>query len=283
MLCQNERGVLSGSEYFLPTVSDNARLLYYYTTICGHYFCEPGYCIDRTDTQAYLLMSIVQGQLAIETPSGRVVAQAGDTVLLRGYAPHRYYALSYLEFSWVHVSGANSQALCDSLTNGTGVLLTQQQYEEIKALLYQLISRFRNQQRVSEPMCARTIYDVLCCLMPDAGLLTLLEETSAPIDRAVLYIQSRLGEQLSLGEIAAHVQLSPYHFTRIFKKATGYSPYEYLILLRINQAKYLLKNSQLSIKEIGVKVGYNTEISFINAFSQKVGIPPGRFRKIQIG
>lgn len=283
MLCQNERGVLSGSDYFLPTVSDTARELYYYTPTCGHYHCEPGYVIERENAQAFLLMTIEQGQLLVEAGGERLFAEAGDTVLLDCYRPHRYSAARYLEFSWFHIAGANSEALCRSLTGGGSTLVTRQQYEEVRALLHQLLSRLRNNQRVSEPMCARTIYDALCCLMPSAGLLSGTEDADTPAGRAAAFIQEHLGEQLSLGALAAHVSLSPYHFTRVFKKATGYSPYEYIILLRIDQAKYLLKNSPLSIKEIAAQVGYATEISFINAFSQKVGIPPGRFRKLPLG
>lgn len=283
MLCRNEHGVLSGSDYFLPTISDHARQLYYYTTSCGHYFCEPGYCIDRIDAQSYLLMAVMQGELAIETSGKHLIAKAGETVLLDCYSPHKYYALSKLEFLWIHVAGANSRSLCSAITDGAGAIITKQQFQEISRKLQNLLLAFRRQQQIPESMCTRTIYDLLCFLMPDREGLINSEDGLSPVDRAITYIQSRLNEPVSLGEIAAHVQISPYHFVRVFKKATGYSPYDYLILLRINHAKYLLKNTQLSIREIGTQVGYHSEVSFINIFSQKVGISPGRFRKLKIG
>lgn len=283
MLCQNERGVLPGSEYFLPTVSDTARGFYYYTSICGHYRCETGYGIERDSAQSFLLMAVDQGALVVESDGQRTVVQPGQTALLDCYEPHRYTADGFLEFSWMHIAGVNSRELCRSITGGVSLLVTTQGFAEIKALMNQLLSRFRSRQRVSEPMCARTVYNLLCCLMPDAGLLSPTDGVDTPAGRAVAYIGAHLGEPLSLGVLAAHVQLSPYHFTRVFKKATGYSPYEYIILLRIDGAKQLLKNTSLSIKEIGARVGYATEISFINAFTQKVGISPGRFRRLPIG
>ncbi len=283
MLCQNEQGVLSGSDYFLTTVSDTARELYYYTTILGHYHCEKGYRIQRETAHSYLLMSIRRGQLLIRCKDTSMSAQAGQTVLLDCYHPHLYYANGDLEFSWLHLSGSNSQALCDHLTSGSGCLITTQQYEEVNALLYQLLSRFRNRQTVSESLCSRTIYDLLCCLMPDAGLPGTEASFDTPAGRMCAFIHAHLSEPLTLGILAAQAELSPYHFTRVFKKETGYTPYEYIILCRIDHAKYLLKNSALSVKEIALQVGYHTEISFINAFTQKAGISPGRFRKFPIG
>ena len=211
-------------------------------------------------------------------------ARAGQVVLLDCYEPHHYYADAYLEFYWMHIDGVNLPALCDFLTQGTGCLVADRRTNpEIEAQMYQLISRFRNQQNVSEPHCARAIYSILCSLMPDSGLFTLSEEQSTPVGRTIAYIHTHLSDPLTLNELAAQAQLSVYYFTRVFKKSTGYSPYEYIITARLNHAKYLLKNSVFSIKEISSIVGYSSEISFINAFTQKVGISPGKFRKFPLG
>lgn len=56
-----------------------------------------------------------------------------------------------------------------------------------------------------------------------------------------------LFEELSVQEVAASVSLSSSHFSRQFKAKTGYSPYEYIILRRIDKAKYLLTSTQLSV------------------------------------
>ena len=58
-----------------------------------------------------------------------------------------------------------------------------------------------------------------------------------------------------------------------------YPPYEYIILRRIDKAKYLLTSTQLSVKEIAYATGYNSEENFIHSFRSNVGIAPGLFRK----
>ncbi len=111
------------------------------------------------------------------------------------------------------------------------------------------------------------------------GLL-LLDDTSpahAGSDRiaeAIRYMNRHLFEELSVQEVAASVSLSSSHFSRQFKAKTGYSPYEYIILRRIDKAKYLLTSTPLSVKEIAYATGYNSEENFIHSFRSNVGIAP---------
>ena len=119
------------------------------------------------------------------------------------------------------------------------------------------------------------------------GLL-LLDDTSpahAGSDRiaeAIRYMNRHLFEELSVQEVAASVSLSSSHFSRQFKAKTGYSPYEYIILRRIDKAKYLHTSTPLSVKEIAYATGYNSEENFIHSFRSNVGIAPGLFRKYPI-
>ena len=66
------------------------------------------------------------------------------------------------------------------------------------------------------------------------------------------YISDRLEEELSLNELAAIAQLSPYHFSRAFKQSTGISPHQYVIQCRVERAKQLLRQGKMSIGEIAI-------------------------------
>lgn len=59
-----------------------------------------------------------------------------------------------------------------------------------------------------------------------------------------------LFEPIGVQDAAAAASLSPSHFSRQFKARTGYSPYEYIVLRRIDKAKYMLASTELSVKEI---------------------------------
>jgi AraC-like DNA-binding protein len=99
------------------------------------------------------------------------------------------------------------------------------------------------------------------------------------IRRAVELMQAQLDHDLSLREIAAACYLSPFHFSRLFKKLTGTSPHAYLASLRASRAQALLAETDLSITEIGTRVGYSGPSHFTRAFRQATGLTPRAFRK----
>lgn len=93
------------------------------------------------------------------------------------------------------------------------------------------------------------------------------------------YIEEQFNQDLTLGDLAAVVFVSPYHLAHVFKEEMGISPIQYLIRYRMEEAKRLLKSSNLSIREIASKVGYPNGIYFNLIFKKVTGIPPGKYRK----
>ena len=65
----------------------------------------------------------------------------------------------------------------------------------------------------------------------------------------------------------------------MFRSRTGYSPHEYIVLRRIDEAKSLLHTTALSVKEIAFRVGYHSEVNFISSFTAKTGVSPAAFRR----
>jgi AraC family transcriptional regulator len=98
------------------------------------------------------------------------------------------------------------------------------------------------------------------------------------IRRAVELMQARLGEDLSLDEMAAAAYLSPFHFARLFKKLTGATPHSYLAGLRASEAQKLLARNDLSVTQIAARVGYASPSHFTKAFRQATGLTPREFR-----
>ena len=98
------------------------------------------------------------------------------------------------------------------------------------------------------------------------------------IRRAVELMHAHMDRELPLEEIAAAAYLSPFHFARLFKKLTGASPHAYLANLRAARAQTLLAETDLSITEIGARVGYASSSHFAKAFRHATGLSPRAFR-----
>jgi AraC family transcriptional regulator len=98
--------------------------------------------------------------------------------------------------------------------------------------------------------------------------------------RAVVeYIEEHLDASPTLEEMAAVARLSPYHFARQFKAATGLPPHQYVIARRIERAKQLLQGGAgLSLAEVALHAGFSDQSQFSRHFKRLVGVTPGRFR-----
>lgn len=97
--------------------------------------------------------------------------------------------------------------------------------------------------------------------------------------QAISYIHDNLETDLSLAEIAAVVEMSMYHFSRLFKQSTGFAPHQYVMNCRIARAKKLLAESNNSIEQISEQVGFQSQSHFTNVFRKFMGITPKVYRE----
>lgn len=97
--------------------------------------------------------------------------------------------------------------------------------------------------------------------------------------RALEFMHDNCGRELSLAEIADAAYLSEFHFARLFKKITGTTPHAYLASLRLERARRLLAETDLSISEIGARVGYTSQSHFTKVFRAATGLTPKAFRE----
>ncbi|HXL04135.1 MAG: AraC family transcriptional regulator [Firmicutes bacterium] len=92
------------------------------------------------------------------------------------------------------------------------------------------------------------------------------------------YIDTHYAEDLNREKIAGHVFVSPSYLSRIFQVCTGYSLIDYLTKVRIDQAKKLLHETQISVTEVSRQVGYKSPQYFSRVFKKREGIPPIEYR-----
>ncbi|MGE3868736.1 MAG: helix-turn-helix domain-containing protein [Pseudorhodoplanes sp.] len=98
--------------------------------------------------------------------------------------------------------------------------------------------------------------------------------------RSVLdYMENRLSQDISIAEIAESVELSRFHFIRAFKKTAGVPPHRYFLARRVERAKELLRNPQMTITEASELAGFGSTTQLTRAFRKIIGVTPSAFRK----
>lgn len=107
---------------------------------------------------------------------------------------------------------------------------------------------------------------------------TALSHFSPEAERMKAYLDTHLSETVSVETLSALIYKSRSQTIRIFKKEFGLTPYDYLLESRIKQAKTLLKNTNLRIKDIAYQTGFSDEHYFSDLFRKKTGKTPSSYR-----
>jgi AraC family transcriptional regulator len=92
------------------------------------------------------------------------------------------------------------------------------------------------------------------------------------------YVRAHLMESISLEKLAELAELSPFHFSRVFKQSTGMTPLQFVTRERILLAQQLIRETSLSLIEIALEVGYTSPSHFAQVFRRTVGVAPNQFR-----
>jgi AraC family transcriptional regulator len=92
------------------------------------------------------------------------------------------------------------------------------------------------------------------------------------------YVSAHLAEEISVEALAALVELSPFHFSRVFKEATGMTPMQFVTRERITHAQQIIRETSRSLIEIALEVGYTSPSHFAQVFRRVVGVTPTEFR-----
>lgn len=99
------------------------------------------------------------------------------------------------------------------------------------------------------------------------------------VRKVTAHMREHIDEPIGLDELSAIAGLSRFHFCTAFRRATGRTPHQYLVAMRIERAQQLLAQPALPITEIALAVGYETPSSFAASFRRTVGMTPGTFRQ----
>lgn len=138
----------------------------------------------------------------------------------------------------------------------------------------------RHQEQLESAASCQQIAEALASLT--TCLARSVEKTqtnlsSETVRKAIAFIQDNYHDDLTLSKVAGVVYLSPYYFSRLFKRTTGMNFTRYLTKVRIDAAKQLLKKGDRTVKEIAMEVGYTDPRYFSSVFKKVVGVSPSDY------
>lgn len=278
----NETGVLAKSEVYFSSPSQTAKKIYFYPISAGHFFCNSNYHLIRDNYDSLLITHILSGSFTYVKDGKHITARKGDTVILDCYKPHEYYTNDSFESVWIHISGANSTDIFNEIESTEGNLIKCKDIQHLRKLLFRVFDSMKGETPTTELNYSLDIYKIFTELLNPQSAKTKGEISyEDSVHKVKEYIAENLNENLTIKDLAKSVNMSASHFSRVFKQQTGFSPYDYILISRINRAKYLLQTTNMTIASVAYEVGFNSESNFIYYFTENEGISPGKFRKLK--
>ena len=283
MQVYRESGVLPTSQRFFAVPSPMARRVFFYVTRCGRYKYDARFSfqddcsVARLDSHRnFFLLYLKSGRMHFQLQNTSFTLQAGQLALVDCRAPHAFFTDGPAASLWLHFDGALAPALFAEILSLHGGRQNMDLPpdspipDQIDAVIDAVASG-----AASEAVRSQQLYGILCALLLPTQPS---ERAASPVETAMAYIQSHLTQPISVPQLAAAVNLSSSHFSRLFRSSTGLSPHAYIVQQRIDAAKHLLLTTDLTVKEIACRTGYRSEVNFIVSFTGKVGLSPTAFR-----
>jgi len=243
-------------------------------------------------TSGYSLLAILSGELEYTIDGETVFLNASELALLEPntsvVAKGRQVELLFVTFS---ASLAIQHAAAMRLIPPKSIVsFTREPVRgdnKLDALLDEFVSELADEKPGKEIVMRALVEQTLVHILRNYSTPRLSEELELSrvglvdrrIRRSVELMHTQLDQDLTLKALAAASYLSPFHFARLFKKLTGSSPHNYLAGIRATRAQLLLAETELSVTEIGVRVGYLSGSHFTKAFRLATGATPREFRK----
>ena len=161
--------------------------------------------------------------------------------------------------------------------------------------LRQKIFRICSSMEAESAVCWQGRYHMLKAYLMQLLLLILKEQAPLPkskkgcsfeslnrkyvVEQIVSYFEDHYSEKISLDTIAENMYLSPFYISKIFKSETGDTPIRHLINIRLERARELLVQEEMSIQEVAAAVGYEDAYHFSKLFKKYYGKSPSQLRK----
>ncbi len=259
--------------------------------ICGNLRASDGFLHHKRSMEQHVLIVVLKGTLYLRAAGENVIVRSGQYILLRAGEEHEGWKASEGELSyfWVHFSGQDTEN-----EENTGNYYhfpsfgTLPAMQRVTTLFRQLLDLSRTWQEEQGQMldycCSTLLMELTLEMNRESHKGEALEggeemEQAKPqvqqaIREAMDYITMNCHKQMDSAMVAQHLHYNPDYFASLFRKQTGMTITQYLNKMRVELAKQLLVNENVSIKEAAYSSGFQDEKYFMRIFKRQEGMTP---------
>ncbi|MFT3982785.1 MAG: AraC family transcriptional regulator [Lachnospiraceae bacterium] len=246
--------------------------------------CAAGYSFGPIIRQNYVLHYIISGEgtLYLDDRAFQITEKQAFITppnLLTYYEGSKANPWNYV---WIHFNGQKVVDLLHraGITKHHPVFVPKNLCEHLELCIMDILYHYNE-----EFECIGNLYRLFQYMIDNTSRVPEENErdnTLRYIKLTIDYITNKYNDPVKVQDIADYCGLDRSYLSKIFKRATNYSPQEYLIFYRMNKAKQLLVNPDIPIQHVAYSVGYPDPYAFSKIFKQAFGISPSQYRSTHI-
>lgn len=275
--------ISGGLDIFMrPPLPKDIRQTLYHMENFSIFTCASQFYTRRRDYRSYLILYTYEGQGFLEYRKKTYHLHQGDGFFIDCMEPHFYKTDGTLwKHSVLHLNGPLLPLLYQQYLKRGTVLFSQPFTGHYQNHLEDLLHIYSTASPYRDWTAADCISHMLTQLLNEPADTRPSGQHTLPDDirYLVTYMENNFSANLSLNYLSEFSGISKYHLSREFKKYTGSSPIDYLIQLRIEHAKTLLRSTDMPANKIAHTVGIHDLNNFTSLFRKKTGATPGEYRK----
>jgi len=245
----------------------------------------------------YEIVYVQKGKAIFDIDGRKVELLKKDFMIIRPHIAHRLiidseepcsFVTLYFDFKRSDSSLVSLEEILSSGAEenyGAFISLSSIYKSEIVNALNKITREMSSDLPDSEFLCSLTVMEIFVWISRalknewEKSVNKSEEKLSKIMKLSEKYIEDNYNSDINLNSIANNVYLSPSHFTRVFKKYYNISPIQYLLKVRIEKSKDLLKKSDMKISDIAYEVGFSGQQRYNDIFKKLTGMSPTEYRK----
>ena len=249
-----------------------------------HFYIKPNSSCFRLHWHDRIeLLRIKSGTMYLEYNTRHLTLSAGELAIIPPKVLHKGYtakeAVEYDVLMFDIRSFYNETEICKStlpaIYDGRAVFNSITSDKDILFCTDNICKSDRNDAWET----AANIYRLLGLLFQKELAELHAKPQNHSVRKIVDFLEENAGQEISTATLCETFSYTPAHLCRKFKKATGLSPMTYLKIFRLEKARKIIKNSDLSISQVAAECGFSDANYFTRCFRAHFGAPPSRYRK----
>lgn len=258
-------------------------------TRCGYEECNAGYYHGPHKKTYYTLFAMLDGECVCEINDREFTLKKNDFVMVfpEWEVTYKRAVTDTWSYAWVGFAGMKAEEcaiysgfLPENPIQNIGCAVQVQRF--IDSVIEARENTYANTLRRNGllKIFFAELVDYYNKQILEEQLQTVSDVEKLPhIREAITYINDNYGSKIKINELADHVGVNRSYLASSFKRATGYSPKEYLLTLRMEKAKSLLEKTDMPVNAVATSVGYSDQLAFSRMFKEYAGISPKAFRE----